>query len=266
MSRYVVVRYFPVSDNGECVNAGVIAYDDTKVLATFVDDWRRLQRFGHEDITFLREFARDVERRSSLSVDPSIRLTKVSVEEMASRWAHAVQFSQPAGSTLSVEELLKEISEHFLPNPKVILSSPRNRTAAKKVAREALREAFVLRGVHKPTEFIRSDSIINGKVKQHKLDFVVSNGRPRDGISAFSFEGGISDRLMTEVEATGYAFGDLREAYPDLELSVVVLEPEPATSEYQTAINVFKGINAKVVTEADADAWAEEVAGRSAHA
>jgi hypothetical protein len=266
MSRYVVVRYHPVSDNGECVNVGVIAYDGAKVMATFVKHWGRIQRFGHEDITFLREFARDVEHRSSPAADPSVRLTMDSVEEMAARWAQSIQFSAPAGSTLGVEQLLDQVAAHFLPQPKDGAPSLRDRRAAKKVAVEALKEAFVLRGIHHAADYIAKDPVIPGRVKKHKLDFAVHNGVPRDGVIAFSFEGGVNERLMTEVEAAGYAIGDLKEENPGLGLSVVVLEPKVESPEYGVALGVLLGKGARVVPEDEADAWAEEVAGRAAHA
>lgn len=266
MARYVIVRYFPIADNGECVNAGVIAYDDNIAMARFVSDWGRVQRFGQRDVTFLREFAREVANRTSSDADASSRLTRERIEAMASRWGHAIQFSAPGGSVLGVPELLKEMAAHFLPTPRVPASKPRDRRAARVVAWKALGGAFQARGLHKLSEYIKNRHPILGNVKEHEFDFVIANGRVRDGVFAFSFEGGVNSRVVTEIEAAAFAIDDVRHRLADVHISALVLEPEVQTPELDMVNRIIMSKGASLVRESEADAWAEDVSSRYAHA
>lgn len=265
MARYVVVRYFPVSDNGECVNAGVIAYDDNCAMARFVADWGRVQRFGQTDVTFLREFAREVTRSVSPDACHSDRLDKERIEAMAARWGDAIQFSPPAGSLLCVSRLLEEMAGHFLPN-RVSAVKPRTRSAARATVRDALRDAFLARGVRRPSDFVKQRFSIAGEVKSHEFDFAVANGQIRDGIFAFSFAGGVNNRLMTEIEAAAFAIEDVRSRIPNLHLSTLILEPESETDESKVARDIFLSKKVMLVTKENADIWAEEVTSRYIHA
>lgn len=61
VSYYTVVQYYPDPIADERINIGVMAFGDGRVRSRFIQDWRRVEQFGGEDISFLHDFARRAE-------------------------------------------------------------------------------------------------------------------------------------------------------------------------------------------------------------
>ena len=120
-SRYTVVQYLPRPLTGERINIGVIAWGGGKLAARFVENWRRVRAFGHEDTEFLQDFVRQVNK----SVDAASLLPGLSdqtVDEdclstIIGSWSHSIQFSEPRASINRIPEaVVNEIASIYLPD------------------------------------------------------------------------------------------------------------------------------------------------------
>ena len=104
ISFFRVVRYYPDLVTGECVNVGVIAFDDQQVLAHVREDWRRVEAFGGSlSPEVAEEYLGDV---------PSWTPERAKAHE--SHYMSSLQFSEPCASTLKADELLIDMANRML--------------------------------------------------------------------------------------------------------------------------------------------------------
>ena len=101
--RYSVIRYMPDPRREECINIGVIvvADDGTFVEAAFTTNWQRVQCFGQEDLSFLKEFASLLRYRIQQHQDSlfsSALLGTEALTKMAEGWHNSIQFTPPRAS------------------------------------------------------------------------------------------------------------------------------------------------------------------------
>jgi len=126
MPYYTIIQYVPDPVIDERINIGVIVVDGDRLICRFVSDWRRVRAFGGEDITFLQEFARQIERdtarnsesrrtRSGSSDQPGFDEHRLL--QMANRWINSIQFTEPRASLLDADVLLEEVARRFLKTP-----------------------------------------------------------------------------------------------------------------------------------------------------
>jgi hypothetical protein len=106
VSYYTVVQYYPDPIAGERINIGVIAFGDGRLRSRFLENWRRVEQFGSEDISYLHDFARRAEAWD-----------EATLKDCMAWWKRSIQFREPLPSLLDPEKLLDEVVRLFLREP-----------------------------------------------------------------------------------------------------------------------------------------------------
>jgi Protein of unknown function (DUF3037) len=258
-SYYSVVQYVPNPLSGEAINFGVLAYEGDEVKAVFTADWDRLRRFGGQDIRSLREFARRIERASDANTGED-RLTEDEVRRMSSHFIHSIQLTAPAGSLLDVSALLEDCKCVYLPSPRASKPKPRTRHAAIKIAKDALADALRSKGGDDALDRMQASRDLDGPHGPYKFAAVLTNGRPRAAVDAFSLEIKLDDAFERNIRAAAYSYKDIRNYYPDISVGVLMLEPPLEDPIFDRTAKMFSDEGAKVLTEDNIYDWADEAA------
>ena len=106
VSYYTVVQYYPDPITDERINIGVMVFGDGQLRSHFLQDWRRVEQFGGEDISFLYDFARRAEAWD-----------ETTLKDCMTRWTRSIQFREPLPSLREPEKLLDEKARLFLREP-----------------------------------------------------------------------------------------------------------------------------------------------------
>jgi hypothetical protein len=142
ISHYSVVQYVPSPLADERINIGVIAWDEARLSAKFLSNWKRVQSFGHEDIGYVREFVGRATAALNSGASPDMFKTAPvldvsQLEKMIGTWHHSIQFTSPRASTKTPEALVADVGPMFLPLPPADHHMPRSRRTAAKIAAKA---------------------------------------------------------------------------------------------------------------------------------
>lgn len=122
VSRYSIVRYVPDPLREERVNVGValVAEDGSFARCRFLHNWSRVRGFGAEDISFLKEFAADLEREMARTADlfEPRGFEADCLGAYAANWANSIQLSEPRASVADdLDALLTRLVHQFLVEP-----------------------------------------------------------------------------------------------------------------------------------------------------
>lgn len=129
-SHYCIIQYVPNPIADERINIGAIVFDEHSVLTCFLQNWERVQSFGlAESIEFLKDFAAKMEAAAK---DGTLFLADATRHErmtkIARDWCNSIQFTEPRGSLLGVDELLADTVKDFLVERQHRLSQQRSIT------------------------------------------------------------------------------------------------------------------------------------------
>jgi Protein of unknown function (DUF3037) len=264
-SFYTVVQYVPDLVADERVNVGVLVFQDNLIRSHFLRSWKRVQAFGGEDVTFLRDLAQRVKEWSSDQLTlpgtkPGLGLNEEALMRLAAEWRNTVQFTPPRASILAPDELLTDVASQFLREQVRQKPRFRDRPAAAKLAATKLRYALQARLGEQAKAMLKRNIRIPGALDEHLFDVTVMNGDIRLAAHALSFEGPHTPALEREVKASAWAVDDIRKRRGDLELAVVALPPRTRSKAYDQAAHVIRELGATFVAEQEADAWANLMA------
>jgi Protein of unknown function (DUF3037) len=254
---YSVIQFVPDPVADERVNAGVVVFGEGRVLVRFVENWDRLRRFGNKDVSFLKQFARDLEKRIRDGTT-----TEEMLRDMAANWRNAIQFTSPRGSLLGLEQLIADAEDRFLANDNAPGSRPFTRKYMKKLAFDAACLAFVQRGGEKARRLVKRDFPITGAITDHPFSLAIANGQPLIAAEVFSFVGSSERNQEKDVMATAFAFEDVQRQHRDLDLAALVLVGDETPPAFKEATKVFAGLGARMVPKDEIDEWADEIAGK----
>lgn len=119
VNYYSIVHYVPDPIRDERINIGVIVVDDENLVAyaKFLPNFSRAKQFGHEDITFLIEFAQSVELEIREQKNLSSNMPRWNInrlKELNLNWNNSIQISQMKVSTLPINQLINKIYSRFI--------------------------------------------------------------------------------------------------------------------------------------------------------
>lgn len=124
ISRYSIIKYVPNPINNECINIGVIAFNEDEVQVRFLSDWSHVQMFKGKDksITFLKDFAGRMEIAVSKGLmfpgdEEDGRPRHERLDKIVKGWMNSIQFTNIRPSLASVSKLLDDCVEDFLVEP-----------------------------------------------------------------------------------------------------------------------------------------------------
>lgn len=124
-SRYSLIQYVPSPIADERINIGVVSIGIDAVglvYARFLKDWSRVEAFGMEDISFLKEFAVRLESEAAdirQSPEDTHEYYKMRISEILEQrqWANSIQFTEFRGSLEDPETTLETIADSCLVEP-----------------------------------------------------------------------------------------------------------------------------------------------------
>ncbi|HKX03423.1 MAG TPA: DUF3037 domain-containing protein [Methylomirabilota bacterium] len=267
-TNYTVVHYLPNPLSGERINVGVIAWNEGRIAARFIDDWRRVHSFGGEDVEFIRDFVERVQE--AIGSEPMLpglaagsQLDEERLKKIVGTWTHSLQFSEPRASLKAPAAVVDEVAPIFLRGSRRRIKTWRDRRAAAALVASSIRSSVTRLVKAKSYELVKRNHPIKGKLGRHPFDVVVANGKPLFAAQGLSFQIGDTRLLDLETNATAFAITDVRMALPHFPLAVLTLPPAKKSPLFSQAQRVFHGLSAEVVeSEDEMTRWAARVAKR----
>jgi hypothetical protein len=265
-SYFSQIQYVPDPITGERINVGVIAIDANGCRFQFVQDWRRAATFGHEDISFLKEFA---EEAVSKGIEWFAIGQTGSMEDLArklNRWNNKIQFSTPMPSVKDRDQLLAEIAPRILHLESIRAETVRHKGYGREKvissAAQSLAAAMRNKFGRAPRGLVQRDLGLKGKIESHHLDIGIKNGVFYGGAFAVSFQTGSPKSQQKDTDAIAFAFEDVSKEQPDANLTILMLPPTPITPTYNRARHIFKSLEAPFLTEMQLSKWSSELVER----
>lgn len=276
-SYYSVFQYLPNETAEECVNFGVVAFDDQLVRCRFIADWQRLRTFGKADVGFLKDIAQRFQRvvaiQSSIAEQnkhlgpglldaPAPAITRDTIVQLASRWLGSVKVTEPRASVSSVDQLLADTVETFLVRHKPGASRPGGQRGATKELHGLLNVALTKRfNASEAAELLRSNYPLSGARQEHYLDFAIANGVPYGGAQTVTFEDGVSKTLHQRLDAIAWALSDLQPKVSNPPIAVLIFPPQCADGRgeandlMQSRRDLFTELGADVIESTGVSDW-----------
>jgi hypothetical protein len=265
VTKYSVIQFTPDAISGERINIGVIVFDKDRVRTKFLANWKRVRSFAGVEVGFLKELAEELQAPGQLilpGMGNGPQLNENLIEEIIAKWANSIQFTPARTSLKSLDELLDSATAQFLMEPTTQERKFRDRRSAIKIAKDSIRKALEEHiGKEEAEKFLHPQREIEGKFGPHVFDVVVGNGLPQIAIQGISFELPEATQLDQLTNAVAFQIFDTRERYKKLQIGILALPPKPYSPHhvkeiYERAQRTYKGLNAHVIGEQYAEAWA----------
>jgi hypothetical protein len=124
--------------------------------------------------------------------------------------------------------------------------------------REKLRNRFGVAG----SALVRDQNYpFAGQRMEHQFDVAVGNGHPIFAAQAISFQIPETRKLDKEVSAAAWIIQDVKLAFPDLPIGVVISTPHQENQKYNDALATFQALRADIVSgENGINDWADRMA------
>jgi hypothetical protein len=269
VGHFSVIQYIPNPISGECVNIGVIVFDERTVRAKFLTNWARVKKFANADITFLKDFSEEID----VALEEQLQLPFMEdrplingeiITRMAAKWTNSIQLTAPRASLKPLDALLENISVQFLTQPTHGQRYYRTRATAAKLVKAYLRHALEeSEGRERVAKYLHSSGNVEGRFGPHTFDSVIANGTPFVAVHGLSFELPKADQLGQLINSVAFEVYDVREKYPQLPIGIMALRPTGgrkslASQIYGRARKTYEGLNATVLSENEADDWMRE--------
>ena len=273
-SFYRIIKYLPDPSAGECINFGILTYNDHSkgVHCLFLSDWRRVERFAGHKIDHLKHFASDwmlAANQMSLYYDEpgAWQLNTDEVARIAGRWANSIQITEERASLLPPEMLLSRMGRTFLKSLAYEHPTFRTRLTAGKIVRDNVRDALMAvlrinnRDLLNPELPIRleANSFVKGMIEAHQFDAELRNGAPKLLAQGLSFEGTDSKERDKDISRLAWSLSDIRQANADIPIGIIYLPPlnRPASKSenFERVKNIASSCHVELIPETNAIAW-----------
>jgi hypothetical protein len=267
-SRYSVIQYVPNPIADERINIGVLAFDEKGVRVHFLQNWERVRCFGRsEDIDLLKNFAHEMQEVTEEGLlFPGDRPSDIPAHErllkVAHDWTNGIQFTEPRGSLVSLEQLLDDLVKNFLLDPEK-KQKLRDRAMAAKIAVSKVKAVLSQRlGEEQAKRYVKKDISLKGIHQQHKFDVAVANGRPYLAAHGLSFEVHAPGSIQG---AVAWMIGEVKELQPQLPLVILTLPPIQGSFEYKKLLanyenmtSTYQDLGAQVINENQVEKFLSE--------
>jgi hypothetical protein len=263
-AHYSIAQYIPDPVSGECINIAVFTWEEGRIFARALSDWRRATAFGSRDLASIKHITKRLVDLSSpqLSlIGDAPHIDVHALRSMIGTWHNAIQFTPPRGSLKDAESLLKDITPQFLHEPLTRRRRrARTRSAAARIAVDYLFRAVEQKIPDKVKDLIDRNGRLAGHLESHVFDAIIGNGKPLAALQALSFEGGDSPTLEREVDATAWLVEDVKRKHKALPVAVFLLPPKGSSKTFNRACRLFPQLKSDLVPEPKMEQWAKRQA------
>jgi hypothetical protein len=182
-SQYSVAQYMPDPVSGECVNIAVVTWDEDRIFARALKDWRRASAIGANGLATIKSITNRLIEASAaqlpLITDDMTRFDVSALKSVIGTWHNAIQFTSPRGSLKDAEALLADIGPRFLHEPPARRRRrARSRATAARIAADFLCRAVEEKFPNRVKELIGKNGQLTGHLESHKVDVLLGNGKP----------------------------------------------------------------------------------------
>jgi hypothetical protein len=271
-SFYTVVQYVPDPIADERINIGVIAFSGATVFAHFLAEWRRVKNFGGEDVEFLKDFSRRLQRVLSRQRDgvpvAGGQVDADNLRRLIGSWHNSIQFTPARASLSEPQALLREAIQRFLSEPVRAAeeAGPRDHQYARSIAVSRVRRAVHALVGDMAELLTRRRFPLEGEKSQHTFAVAVANGVPYLAAQAVSLERAASTQLITALDAIAWSVADTHAQHAALPIGVLMLAPRstsPAFANldrvYRERASLYTALGAEVLQEDQVEDWARSV-------
>lgn len=263
-SFYSVIQYLPDPVIDERINIGVIATGEGRTRVSFVQNWARVRSFGGEDISFLQEFASQLEDMETNQLflpgfEGGLRLNETELAQIAGSWMNSIQITRPRGSLDELDELIEEVAQRFLRESLHSPKAGRDRKTAAKLAADSVKHALAERFGESGKRLVRRNSAVEGLSDLHAVDLCAQNGRVYVAAQAISFEVRTVEELVSDADAATGKLADIRKGRQHPEVALVVIPPPASDSKikaFKHAAAMAKTNEILFVLEHEFNEWA----------
>lgn len=270
-SRYSVIQYVPNPIADERINIGVLVFDEEIIKVHFLRSWERIKSFGREDIKFLRDFSKRMEKSSENGLlfpndDPSNGQSRVErVRNVSRDWINSIQFTEPRGSLDNIDSIFEDAIRTYLVDEIPVQQNMRDRQAAKRIVASSVKHVLKERLGDRAAEFFKKDAaaIVKGVRGTHNFDVLVANGRPYLAAHGVSFE--IRTHKET-LDALSWWIEDVKRLDHNFPLAVVTLPPKAEFDgytqlfeAYENTRETYTNLGATVLKEEEVPAWTNQI-------
>jgi len=259
---YSIIQYLPDPIIDERINVGVIVYGDGHIRTKFLKKWKRIEQFGNEDVSFLKDFATRLQKEQhslySVNIDENI------LKEMIGSWINCIQFTQPKPSLENADSLLSYLAKRFLHDDFAEASQKGRKGITRgkiiNMATKALESHLKVRFGERARKFLKKKPTIAGYHDRHILDIGLGNKE-----ICFVAEGLLltphkTQSLLREIDALKWSVDDIMKKTSDLPLAILMPPPEEVSDLYQNTVDVFMKLGADIVPTDKIDEMAEKAA------
>jgi hypothetical protein len=264
-AHYSVAQYVPDPVSGECVNIAVVTWDERRIFARALKDWRRASAIGSHGLATIKAITNRLVEVSAaqqpLIVENATPFDVSALKSVIGTWHHAIQFTPPRGSLKDAEALLADVAPTFLRElPARRPRRARSRITAARIAADLMFRAVQEKLPDKVKELIGKNGELSGHLESHTVDVILGNGKPLAAVQALSFEGADSPALQREVDATAWLIEDVKRKHRTLPVAVFLLLPKSETKTYLRAKRLFPRLKSDFVSEPEMEQWAKRQA------
>lgn len=247
---YSVVQYVPDVVRDERINIGVLAFNETRKVAQFIQNWDRVRQFG-ADTMALRRTCKAIEGMGLAAIRDAMQA-----------WQHSIQFSTRRASLLDVETLLIDVARRFLIDPEVTGPAYRTKKEITKTTRSHLESAIAAKVSRvAATSLLSTDKQIEGALEPHEFDIRAINGKPIFAANVIAYQMPRLAILRRDIDATAWAIDDVRTKNQDLPIAVIAPDdPGKNESLFERSRSTFGSLGAEVVTEREVSNWSKRMA------
>lgn len=249
-THYSIVQYVPDAIRDERVNIGVVAFSENQIESQFLTNWQRVKQFGGNE-RFLKDVARNLSR-----------IEAGQFASLVNNWTQSVQFTKPAASLLSVEELLIDATRRYLVDPQVTQRAYRTHSEVVNQSVRALQQAVSQQISRPAARIVKKNVPFRGHFDSHQFDIGARNGQPIFGANAISFQSPQHETTRKTVDAVAWAIDDVRKEYAELPMAVVAAFPSAETPIFRKARQLYANLAVDLVDESHLAPWAQRMAGQ----
>lgn len=118
-SYYSIIQYIPNIIADERINIGIVVFDKSSIKTEFLSNWSRVKAFSNnKDTYFLDNFEKDITNLCIRNIFRSDTLPPYErLKDLSRSWLNTVQITEPRGSLLEIENLLRECKRDYLIEP-----------------------------------------------------------------------------------------------------------------------------------------------------
>jgi hypothetical protein len=251
--RYAIVRLVPDTLREEFINVGIILAPVDGPPVVRMMGSAEARESSLKTVSSAKDLLESV--RDNVQAWGADGLS--ALQDSAAEWAGSVQLSPVRATRADGEPRLicELLYEQYVGRERAVPTMAdvgrRSRATVRRLVVNRLENVI-------PKQLVHRNPQIPGELEAHKFDASVQNGKLLHAVTTLSFEIKTMGTIKSELEAAAYAMYDVRQASPDLALSLVTVG-DSHPKMLARAHNICSNLDVAVVREPALGDWLQRV-------